>query len=98
MLFIQLQDKVALLWIAENKADNLQSDKIEDNPPNWKKHELKVFDNNIIKITWSLDGESLGITTQDGLSYMFKEDKENEWNLVSYTNSENAMESVEKDN
>jgi hypothetical protein len=57
-----------------------------------------VFDNNIIKITWSLDGESLGITTQDGLSYMFKEDKENEWNLVSYTNSENAMESVEKDN
>ena len=44
-----------------------------------------------------MDGESLGITTQDGLSYMFKEDKENEWHLVSYTNSENAMESVEKD-
>ena len=56
-----------------------------------------MFDNNIIKITWSLDGESFGITTQDGLSYMFKEDKENEWHLVSYTNSENAMESVEKD-
>lgn len=86
------------MWIAENKGDSSQSDKIEDNPSNWKKYELKMFDNNIIKITWSLDGESLGVTTQEGLSYIFKEDKENEWNLVSYTNSENTMELVEKDN
>lgn len=87
-----------MLWIAENKADNSQSDKIEDNPSNWKKFELKTFDNNIIKITWSLDGESVGITTQDGLSYIFKEEIENEWSLVSYTNTDNTMELVEKDN
>lgn len=59
---------------------------------------MKSFENNIIKITWSLDGESLGITTQDGNSYIFKETMENEWNLVSFTNNDNNMELVDKDN
>lgn len=59
---------------------------------------MRNFDSNIIKITWSFDGDSLGITTQDGVSYIFKEISENEWNLISFTNNENNMESVEKEN
>ncbi len=87
------------MWIAENKAENAQSDEIEDNPTNWKKYELKSFENSITKITWSLDGESLGVTTQDGISYIFREVSENKWSLISYTNADNTvMESVEKEN
>jgi hypothetical protein len=66
--------------------------KIEDNPIHWKKTDLRNFEANINRIAWSLDGESLGVSTNDGISYLFKEDSENEWNLISETNTEGVIE------
>lgn len=54
--------------------------------------ELRNFQSNINSIAWSLDGESLGVSTDDGISYLFKEESENEWNLISETNSEGVIE------
>ena len=79
-----------MLWIAENKGES-QLDKIEDNPCNWRKMELRNFESNINRVAWSLDGETLGVSTSDGLSYVFKEESENEWILISETNSEGII-------
>lgn len=85
------------MWITEIKTESSDCDKIESNPSNWKKIELKNFETNVSRITWSLDGNSLGVSTLDGISYVFKETAENCWNCVSFTNSEGVMEFNEKD-
>lgn len=54
--------------------------------------ELRNFHTNINRIAWSLDGESLGVSTNDGISCLFKEEAENEWNLISETNAEGVIE------
>ena len=54
--------------------------------------ELRNFESNINRVAWSLDGETLGVSTNDGISYVFKEDTENDWILISETNTEGVIE------
>jgi hypothetical protein len=47
-------------------------------------------------LAWDENGNHLATTTSDGATYLFKEDTENEWNLVSMTNAEGVMENVKE--
>lgn len=54
--------------------------------------ELRNFESNINRISWSLDGETLGVSTIDGISYIFREESENEFNLITVTNQEGIID------
>lgn len=60
--------------------------------------ELRNFESNINRVAWSLDGENLGVSTNNGISYLFKEASENEWVMISESNTEGVIENENNNN
>jgi DNA-binding transcriptional ArsR family regulator len=58
---------------------------------------LKKFNCPVTCLAWDENGNHLGVTTYDGVVYLFKEDVEGSWNLVSLTNQEGVIENVKED-
>jgi hypothetical protein len=47
-------------------------------------------------LAWEENGNHLLVSTYDGTVYLFKEQTEGNWDLVSMTNSEGVMETVDE--
>ena len=58
--------------------------------------ELRNFEAEINRVAWSLDGVTLGVSTSDGFSYVFKENEANEWNLIEEISPNSVSENSEQ--
>ncbi len=58
---------------------------------------MKKFNCPVTSLAWDENGNYLCVTTSDGAVYLFKEDTEGAWNLVSMTNQEGIMENLRQD-
>lgn len=67
------------------------------NPIEWNKFELKKFNCQVSNLAWDENGNHLCVTITDGGVYLFKEDAEGTWNLISMTNQEGIMENLRED-
>ena len=57
---------------------------------------MRNFETDINRVAWSLDGETLGVATSDGYSYVFKENTANEWNLIDEISPNSASENPDQ--
>ena len=64
------------------------------NASEWKKFELRNFQSSISKLSWEENGTILAVATSDGIIYLFKEQNEGFWDIVSQMNQEGIMEDV----
>jgi WD40 repeat protein len=87
------------LWINTNISSNEyeNSEYNSNNASEWKKFELRKFSSAISKLAWDENGNHLIVSTVDGTVFLFKEQTEDIWDLVSMTNLEGVMENFDGD-
>ena len=85
------------LWINKNNSSNeYENNECNlNNASEWKKFELRKFSSAISKLAWEENGNHLLVSTFDGTVFLFKEQAEGTWDLISMSNSEGVMENVD---
>ena len=79
----------------EERYNNIIQDNIVNlwtNIKEWNNTEIVRFESSIVKINWDNNKHTIGISTQDGTLWIYKEVEQGKWEECNVTNSEGYFE------